>query len=112
MGYFITRKAWESPEKREAAVEFVFHMTSEEILSAFVTTEVTALVGGVETSGLNSLQRSAADVNVHLTGLAGAVQDTLPGEVKMALFSNLQRVVTGQMTAAEAVEAAMHLNTP
>lgn len=112
MGYFITRKAWDSPEKREAAVEFVFHMTSEEILSAFVTTEVTALVSGVETNGLNALQRSAADVNVHLTGLAGAVQDTLPGEVKMALFSNLQKVVTGQMTAAEAVEAAMRLNAP
>ena len=55
MGYFITRKAWENPEKREAAVEFVFHMTSEEILSMFVTTEVTALVNGAVPTGLNTI---------------------------------------------------------
>ena len=110
MGSFITRKAWEDPARREAAVEFVFHMTSEEILSTFVTTEVTALVNGVETTGLNSLQQSAADVNVRITGLTGAVQDAISGEAKTALFNNIQRVVTGQMTAAEAVEAAIRLN--
>ena len=110
MGYFITRKAWDDPAKREAAVEFVFHMTSEEILSTFVTTEVTALVTGIETAGLNELQLSAADVNIHITGLTGAVQDAISGDAKAALFNNIQRVVTGHMTAAEAVEAAMRLN--
>ena len=110
MGYFITRKAWDDPAKREAAVEFVFHMTSEEILSTFVTTEGTALVNGVETTGLNTLQQSAADANVHITGLTGAVQDAISSDAKSALFSNIQRVVSGQMTAREAVEAAMRLN--
>ncbi len=110
MGYFITRRAWDDPARREAAVEFVFHMTSEEVLGAFVTTEVTALVNGVETTGYNALQQSAADANVHITGLAGAVQDAISGEAKSALFHNIQRVVTGQMSAAEAVEAAMRLN--
>ena len=44
MGYFITTKAWNDPDKREAAVEFVSQLTSDEVLSTFVTTEVTALV--------------------------------------------------------------------
>ena len=91
-------------------MEFVFHMTSEEILSTFVTTEGTALVNGVETTGLNTLQQSAADANVHITGLTGAVQDAISSDAKSALFSNIQRVVSGQMTAREAVEAAMRLN--
>lgn len=110
MGYFITRKAWDDPEKREAAVEFVFHMTSEEVLSTFVTTEVTALVNGTETTGLNAIQQSAADVNVHINSVVEAVQDTISGEAKSELFSNIQKVVTGQMTAAEAVESAIRLN--
>lgn len=110
MGYFITRKAWDDPAKREAAVEFVFHITSEEVLGTFVTTEVTALVNGVETAGHNALQQSAADANVHITGLTGAVQDAISGEAKVALFNSIPRVVTGQMTAREAVEAAMRLN--
>ena len=110
MGYFITRKAWEDPKRREAAVAFVFHMTSEEVLGTFVTTEVTALVNGAEPKGLNTIQQSAADAIVELTGVVGAVQDAISGEAKSDLFVNLQKVVTGQMTAAQAVESAVRLN--
>lgn len=110
MGYFITRKAWEDPQTREAAVEFVFHMTSEEVLGSFVTTEVTALVNGAAPKGLNTLQSSAADAIVELTGVVGAVQDAISGEAKSDLFANIQKVVTGQMTPVEAVESAIRLN--
>lgn len=110
MGYFITRKAWDDPAKREAAVEFVFHMTSETVLSTFVTTEVTALVNGATPAGLNTVQQSAADANNHITGVVGAVQDAISSEAKSDLFANIQNVVTGQMSAAEAVESAIRLN--
>ena len=110
MGYFITRKAWEDPKRREAAVEFVFHMTSEEVLGSFVTTEVTALVNGAVPKGLNTIQQSAADAIVELTGVVGAVQDAISSEAKSDLFVNIQKVVTGQMTPAEAVESAIRLN--
>ena len=110
MGYFITRKAWDDPKKREAAVEFVFHMTSEEVLGSFVTTEVTALVNGAVPKGLNTIQQSAADAMVELTGVAGAVQDAISGEAKSDLFANLQKVVTGQMTPRAALESAIRLN--
>ena len=110
MGYFLTRKAWDDPAKREAAVEFVSHLTSDEVLSTFVTTEVTALVNGAKPSGLNALQQSAADANASITGVVGAVQDTITGEAKGDLFANIQNVVTGKMTAEEAVESAIKLN--
>lgn len=110
MGYFITRKAWDDPAKREAAVAFVSHLTSDEVLSTFVTTEVTALVNGAKPSGLNALQQSAADANASITGVVGAVQDTITGEAKGDLFANIQNVVTGKMTAEEAVESAIKLN--
>ena len=76
----------------------------------FVTTEVTALVNGAEPKGLNTIQQSAADAIVELTGVVGAVQDAISGEAKSDLFVNLQKVVTGQMTAAQAVESAVRLN--
>ena len=110
MGYFITRKAWEDPAKREAAVEFVSYLTSDEVLSNFVTTEVTALVNGAKPEGLNVLQQSAADANAAITGIAGAVQDTITSEAKGDLFGNIQNVVTGKMTAEEAVASAIALN--
>ena len=110
MGYFITRKAWDDPVKREAAVSFVFHMTSEDVLSSFVTTEVTALLDGARPAGLNILQQSAADANVHISGIVGAVQDTISGEAKSELFASIPKVVTGQMSAEEAVASAIRLN--
>lgn len=110
MGYFITRKAWEDPEKRDAAVEFVTYLTSDEVLSSFIRTEVTALKSGAAPEGLNVLEQSAADANALLTGVSGAVQDTISAEAKSALFAGLQKVVTGRMTPEEAVEAAIQRN--
>lgn len=110
MGYFITTKAWNDPARKDAAVSFVEHMTSDEVLSTFVTTEVTALINGACPAGLNVLQQSAADANAEITGVVGAVQDTLTSEAKTDLFGNVQNVVTGAMSARDAVESAMILN--
>ena len=110
MGYFITRKAWDNPEKREAAVEFVSQLTSDEVLSTFVTTEVTALVNGAKPEGLNPLQQSAAEANANITAIAGAVQDSLTAEARGDLFANVQNVVTGKMSAEDAVASAIALN--
>ena len=110
MGYFITKKAWDDPAKQAAAVAFVEHMTSDEIMSTFVTTGVTALKNGASPEGLNSLQQSAADANNNITGITGAVQDTITSECKTDLFANIQHVVTGEMTAEEAIASAIALN--
>ncbi len=110
MGYFITKKAWDDPAKQAAAVEFVKHMTSDDVMSTFVTTEVTALKNGASPSGLNPLQQAAADANANITGVIGAVQDTVTGECKADLFGNVQNVVTGKMTAEDAVASAIALN--
>lgn len=110
MGYFITKKAWDDPAKQAAAVAFVEHMTSDEVMSTFVTTEVTALKNGAAPSGLNPLQQAAADANASITGVIGAVQDTVTSECKADLFGNVQNVVTGKMTAEDAVASAIALN--
>lgn len=110
MGYFITKKAWDDPAKQAAAVALVEHMTSDAVMSTFVTTEVTALKNGASPSGLNSLQQSAADANSAIIGVVGAVQDTLTSECKTDLFANVQNVVTGKMTAEDAVNSAIALN--
>ena len=110
MGYFITAKAWNDEAKRDAAVKFVEYLTSDEVLSTFVTTEVTALANGASPAGLNMIQQSAADANANITGVIGAVQDTITSEAKGDLFGNVQNVVTGKMTAEAAVESAAKLN--
>jgi raffinose/stachyose/melibiose transport system substrate-binding protein len=110
MGYYITRKAWDDPVKREAAVKFVEYMTSDEVLSTFVTTEVTALKNGATPSGLNSLQQSASEMCAGVTSLVGAVQDLLTSEARADLFANVKNIVTGGMTPADAITSALTIN--
>lgn len=110
MGYFISRKAYDDPARQKAAVDFVEYLTSDDVLSRFVTTEVTALVNGAKPADLNSLQQSAAEANANLTGIVGAVQDTISSEAKGDLFGNVVAVVTGSMTAEDAVNSAIRIN--
>lgn len=111
-GFYITRRAWEDPEKREAAAAFVSHMTADETVDSFATTELTALKKAPPQEELDPLRRSAAETLAGASSLTGAVQDTISSEARGSLFANIQNVVTGKMTAREAVEEAMRLNRP
>jgi raffinose/stachyose/melibiose transport system substrate-binding protein len=111
MGYYITRQAWEDETKRDAAIKFIEHMTKDEVLSTFVTTEVTALKNGAKPSGLSTLQQSAADMCNGVTSIVGPVQDSLTPEARADLFANIKNIVSGKMTAAEAVDSALKIAT-
>ena len=109
MGYYITRQAWEDETKRDAAIKFIEYMTSDDVLSTFVTTEVTALKNGAKPSGLNEIQTSAAEMCSDVSSIVGAVQDSLSAEARADLFANVKNIVTGKTTAADALESALAL---
>ena len=64
MGYYITRKAWEDPDKRAAAVDFVSYMTSDELVPVFAQHTASALKNApaVDESQFNALQIEAMDM--------------------------------------------------
>ena len=89
---------------------FVSQLTSDEVIRSFVTTEVTALREPPQTEELNALYRAAARVSGGAASFTGAVQDAIAGEARSALFACIPNIVTGKMTAHDAVEQAMRLN--
>ena len=93
-----------------AAPAFVSQLTSDAVIEQFVTTEMTALAAPVVPTGGNSLYQSAAQMNAAVTKYVGAVQDALSGEARSSLFSNIPNIVTGRITARDAIEQAMRLN--
>lgn len=108
MGYFITRKAWDDPVKREAAIKFVEYMTSDEQVSIFSTTAVTALKNGViPADNLDSLQVSAIEMCAGATTVVGAVQDLLTKEQRGDLFASVKDIVTAKVTPADAITQAL-----
>ncbi len=81
-GYYITRKAWDDPAKRAAAVDFVSYMTSDSVVPAFAEHAASALKDApeVDTSKFNELQVKAINMMAGATSLTGAAQDLFQGE--------------------------------
>ncbi len=110
-GYYITKKAWDDPAKREAAVSFVTYMTSDEVVSAFAGVSATALVNGVQLdeSTLNTLQIAGLDMVTGATGMAGAVQDQIPTEARVPLFDGMPDLVTDTVKIPDAVAECLDI---
>lgn len=108
MGYYITKKAWDDPEKRDACVEFVKWMTTDEVVSKFGATSVTALKNGtIPPENADSLVQAALDMTKNSTSVVAAVQDRLNKTARSYLFSAVKDVITGKSTAAEVIDACL-----
>ena len=112
MGYYITRKAWEDEDKRDAAVSFVSYMTSDEVVSEFAGVSATALKNGAapDTSEFNALQVDAIDFTAAFTGISPAVQDNLSAAAREPIFADMASIVQGDVDAADAVAAVLEAN--
>ena len=105
-GYYITRTAWEDPEKREAAVDFVEFMTSDEKVSEFAEVTATALVDGVQIDreSLSPFYLSCLSMVENATGSSEAVQDYVPTSYRAPIFENMSGIVRGVKEIPAAVE--------
>ena len=106
MGYYITTKAWEDPEKKAAAVSFVEYMTSDEVVPLFAQHTASALKNApaVDETQFNALQVKAMDMMSGVTSLTGAVQDLFNGDCRVSTFDGMPDIVVGNVSAADAVQ--------
>ena len=114
MGYYITRKAWENPKKRDAAVRFVEYMTSDTVVSTFATyPAATPLKNGVlQPEDMDTLQAQAVSVIEGATSMVGAVQDLLTTEARGELFAGVKDIITGKDTAEAVVDHCIAVQEP
>lgn len=111
-GYYITKKAWDDESKRDAAVDFVSHMTSDEVVSKFAGVSATALKNGakVDQSTLSSLAKDGLTMVNGATGMTGAVEDQVKTEARVPVFDNMPNIVVGDADIKEAVQKLLDLN--
>lgn len=104
-GYFITKKAWDDPDKRAAAVSFVTYMTSNETVSLFTQHGVSALkeIKAVDKSQFNSLQLEALNMMEQATSTTLAVQDAFDGQCRVSTFDGMPEIVSGSISPEDAV---------
>lgn len=111
MGYYITKKAWDDPAKRDAAVSFVSYMTSDEVVPVFAQHTASALKNApaVDESKFNALQVKSMEMMSGVTSLTGAVQDIFQGDCRVSTFDGMPEIVTGKVDAIDAVEEGLNL---
>lgn len=111
MGYYITKKAWDDPAKRAAAVSFVSYMTSDEIVPLFAQHTASALKAApaVDESLFNELQIKAMNMMAQCTSLTAAVQDLFNGECRASTFDGMPEIVAGNVTAEDALAEGLEI---
>ncbi|MCR5719616.1 MAG: ABC transporter substrate-binding protein [Lachnospiraceae bacterium] len=104
-GYYITRKAWENPDKRKAAVDFVEFMTNDDMLNAFSDISTSALnsVLSAEKGTESRLEKEAKELLNNATGVSSASLDFVPATCKSLLFDYIPEILEGNKFANEAV---------
>ena len=108
MGYYITKKAWDNPEKQAVIVDFIKAMTTDEVVTTFGATSVTALKNGTTAPpDADSLVTAALAMTKGATGITPVAQDLLPQAARNALFADVKNVATGKTTAEAAIDAAL-----
>ncbi|XOQ47401.1 MAG: Multiple sugar-binding protein [Eubacteriales bacterium] len=106
MGYFITTKAWNNPEKRDACVDFVSHMTQDDVVSTFCSAgSISALKNGVTSpSTASPLVKKVNEMNKKVTGISAAVEDLMDNKsVRTPFFADVKNMVTGKLDITKAV---------
>ena len=105
MGYYITRKAWNDLKKREACVEFVKAMTTDEVVSSFGALSVTALRNGTKPpEDADPLVMSVLAMTKYCTSVVPAAQDMLVPAARKALFADVKNIVIGEISPEAAID--------
>ena len=100
MGFYLTRRAWEDPQRRDAAVQLLAWLTSKESIRA---------LGSMELSG--ALLESTFALVENSASMMRPLQDDMSREARETwLLDCVAAVAEGTMSAAECWETVMALN--
>lgn len=97
MGFYMTRRAWENPDKRDAAVK---------LLAFLATGENARTLGGYQFTG--ELLKSSYALTEH--PLYGPIQDQMSQEARNEWFRLIPAVATGTVTSTEVWTRVMALD--
>ncbi len=109
-GFYITKKAWEDPAKKDAAVKFVMAMTSKAAIAEF------AKVGGAPAADIEAPAETTPLQADGLAFLNAAKNVDMPIDSRLNkqawdhIVSNISNIVDGSMDAREVLDQAAKLN--
>lgn len=109
-GFYITKKAWEDPDKRDAAVKFVMAHTSSESITSYWSGNGQA-TSKVEPLGyITPLGDSGLKYSSYATSISAPIDSRISQEAYNTLIAGIVDVSTGAKTAKELLDEVISIN--
>ncbi len=110
-GFYITKKAWEDPEKRDAAVKFVMAHTCQAGVQKYWEATGAVSQAAVEVTPVEGATPFAESIAAYTSGASAIVAptDSRIGDAYKTLVSYIVKVSTGDMTAEDAINESLAL---
>lgn len=108
-GFYITKKAWENPEKKEAAVNFVLANTNSEQVIEYWGGNGVCSVPVVEEFALTPIQKSGVDYFATVTNPVGPTDSRLTTEAFASLVNSAVGISNGKINAEDAINEMLDI---
>ncbi|MEG0962534.1 MAG: ABC transporter substrate-binding protein [Lachnospiraceae bacterium] len=111
-GFYITKKAWDDPAKRDAAVKYVMANTSKEGIQKYweSTGKIQVTAAELEApEGLSTLGKSALELVNAATATALPTDARLGTDPYSVLTTNVAKISVGSVTAKDIINEALAL---
>lgn len=111
-GFYITKKAWEDPDKRDAAVQYVLAHAGAEGVKQYWEAGGKVSVAATdlgEPEGLSKMGESAVKMLNGATALVAPTDSRIGSDPWTAITSEVSKISVGSASAEDAVNAALNL---
>ena len=113
-GFYISKKAWEDPEKREAAVKFVEAHTSKDGVTKYWVAGGAvgqAAVAVEPVNDMTALAISALEYSSSAKSISSPTDSRIDPEAYKYIIANIVKISTGSANAEDVLNEALKLNS-
>lgn len=109
-GFYITKKAWNDPKKRDAAVQFVMAHTNKESVMKYWAGAGVPSVEAEMPSNVTPVVESGYNMSLTAKNLCAATDARIEPEAFSTLISRMSDISKGNVDAKDAINEALKIN--
>ena len=109
-GFYITKKAWEDPDKRDAAVKFVMAHTNKESVTKYWGGNGQAACAVEPLDSMTPLGVSGLDYSSAATSISAPTDSRISQEAYNTLIAGIVGVSTGDTDAKDLINEVLKVN--
>jgi raffinose/stachyose/melibiose transport system substrate-binding protein len=109
-GFYISTKAWNNPEKRDAAVKFVMHMTSREAIAAFAKVAGPPAADIQSNANISRVMQSGITMSSNAQHVETPIDSRLTKEAWNYFVSQIGALTDGVITPEELLDEVIIRN--